>query len=142
MKKQPQKRYTFACYTQGYMAEESIDDLINLLQELRVQESAVIARIQRATQLSERSGRQPISQEGHQAHEDTANDQPEQRFNIGARVRIINKVKKPATAGRDWTEERERLATVIRVRGEQVHIVTSNGTKTWRAPNNLRIVDE
>jgi hypothetical protein len=61
----------------------------------------------------------------------------------GDRIRITNRVKKPAT----WTgasvsdEERERVATVTRVRPKQVHFVTDNGTRTWRAPNNVRRIE-
>ena len=61
-------------------------------------------------------------------------------FKRGDRVRITNKVRKPATAGANWSENRERLATVTRVIPDQVHILTDNGTRTWRAPNNLQIV--
>jgi hypothetical protein len=58
----------------------------------------------------------------------------------GDRVRITNKVRKPATAGPSWTEEKERLATVTNVTTTQVHVTTDNQTKTWRAPNNLRLL--
>jgi hypothetical protein len=60
-------------------------------------------------------------------------------FRKGDRVRITNRVRRPATAGVSWTEERERLATVTRIIPDQVHIRTDNGTKTWRAHNNLEI---
>ena len=56
------------------------------------------------------------------------------------RVRIINKVRKPVTAGSTWTEAHERLATITSVTEEQqVYVITDNGSKTWRAPNNLRL---
>ena len=35
-------------------------------------------------------------------------------------------------------EKKERQGTVTRVTAEQIHIVTDNGTRTWRAPQNLR----
>lgn len=56
------------------------------------------------------------------------------------RVRITNKVRKPANWLKVWnqtTVESERLATVTHQVRDQVWIVTDNGTKTWRAPNNL-----
>ena len=58
---------------------------------------------------------------------------------VGDQVRIRNRVRKPATWPRNttWSEERERTATVTRVTPEQVHFITDNGTRTWRAPNNL-----
>ena len=57
----------------------------------------------------------------------------------GDRVTIKNKIRKPATCSNEteWTKEKERIATVTRVTNEQIHFVTDNGTKTWRAPNNL-----
>ena len=57
----------------------------------------------------------------------------------GDRVRIRNRVYKPATwpADRHWDKEQAKLATVTRVTSEQIHFVTDNGIRTWRAPNNL-----
>ena len=58
----------------------------------------------------------------------------------GDRVRITNKVKQPATWLARWDSqdiENERRATVTHRVRDQVWIVTDNGTKTWRAPNNL-----
>ena len=51
-------------------------------------------------------------------------------FSRGNRVCIKNKVRKPATAGPAWSESRERLATVTKIRVDQVHIRTDNGTMT------------
>ena len=57
----------------------------------------------------------------------------------GDRIRITNRVKKPAT----WTgagvrdKEREKVATVTRVTHKQIHFVTDSDTRTWRAPNNV-----
>jgi hypothetical protein len=58
---------------------------------------------------------------------------------VGDRVRVKNKVIKPATwpIERQWIKEEARLATVTKVSREQIHFVTDNGTRTWRAPNNL-----
>jgi hypothetical protein len=61
---------------------------------------------------------------------------------VGDRVRVKNKVKKPATWISDtpWSANKERIATVTRVTPSQIHYVTDNGTRTWRAPNNLEKV--
>ena len=61
---------------------------------------------------------------------------------VGDRVKIKNKVIKPATwpIERQWIKEEARLATVTKVSREQIHFVTDNGTRTWRAPNNLERV--
>ena len=124
-----------------YMRDEddSIEDLLEDLRQLRIRETAIIARIQSA---AERRGRPTAF-----AAPNLSSEQERQpsvggvHFTIGTRVRIKNKVRKPATAGGDWTEERERLATVTETRVDQVHFVTDNGTRTWRAPNNLQRIN-
>ena len=57
----------------------------------------------------------------------------------GDRVRIKNRVIKPATwpSNRVWLKEEARLATMTKVTTQQAHFITDNGTRTWRAPNNL-----
>jgi hypothetical protein len=57
----------------------------------------------------------------------------------GDRVRIKNKVTKPATwpIEKPWHHEEARLATITRVTKEQMHFRTDDGVSTWRAPNNL-----
>ena len=54
-------------------------------------------------------------------------------------IQIKNKVKKPAawTSQVAWSAEKERTATVTRVTPSQIHFITDNGVKTWRAPNNV-----
>jgi hypothetical protein len=37
-----------------------------------------------------------------------------------------------------WEEDRERTATITRVTPNQIHFVTDNGTRTWRAHRNVR----
>ena len=59
-------------------------------------------------------------------------------INKGDRIRIRNKVKKPATGTRPWDKEKEKTATVTRVTATQVHYITDNGGETWRAPNNWK----
>ena len=58
----------------------------------------------------------------------------------GDRIRMPNRVKKSATwtGAFVWDKERERVSTVTQVTPKQVHIVTDNGTQTWRASNNVR----
>jgi hypothetical protein len=58
----------------------------------------------------------------------------------GNRIRITNRVRKLPnwTSAIVWEEEKERVATVTRVTPHQVHFVTGTGTRTWRAPKNVR----
>ena len=58
----------------------------------------------------------------------------------GDRIRITKRVRQPAKwrTGVVWDEVRERTATVTRVTRDKIHFVTDNGTRTWRAHNNVR----
>ena len=67
------------------------------------------------------------------------------------RVRIINRVVRPAQNEGDWNDtarDRERQATVTHVVAAkpktptQVWFLTDNGTTAWRAPNHLERVSE
>ena len=72
--------------------------------------------------------------------ENVATAPPNTLLTRGDQVRIINKVKRPANWLATWDERdilNERRATVTHTVRDQVWIVTDNGTKTWRAPNNL-----
>ena len=119
--------------------DDSIEDLLEDLRQLRIRETAIIARIQ---SVAERRGRPTVfaapNRSDEQEHPPSVANG---HFAIGSRVRIKNKIRKPATAGGDWTEDRERLATVTETRVDQVHFVTDNGTRTWRAPNNLQRIN-
>jgi hypothetical protein len=57
----------------------------------------------------------------------------------GDRVKINNKLKRPATWNVlvEWNQDQAQKATVTHLYKEQVHFVTDNGVKTWRAANNL-----
>jgi hypothetical protein len=118
------------------MERKSVKELIAELQQLRIRETIVIAEIREAVQ-----GADEIDRANGAARVDDVNLVAiEHGFTTGDRVRIKNKIRKPATAGPSWTENKERFATVTRVTVDQVHLTTDNGTKTWRAPNNLRFI--
>ena len=77
------------------------------------------------------------------AHEtvQTQNNRTAPPFEKGERVRIINAIKRPANWTKSWNEsviEKERHATVTHTTTKQVWLITDNGTKTWRAHNNVR----
>jgi hypothetical protein len=106
--------------------EESLEELVNELQQLSIRQVEVLNRIQRLNELHAVEGTTPgrIQVNG---------------FRVGDRVRITNKVKKPSAWPREriWSESDFRSATVTRVTRLQIHFVTDNGITTWRAPNNL-----
>ena len=59
-------------------------------------------------------------------------------FQVGDRVRITNKVKR--THGNRPINEGDKKATVydIDLHSGRIHILTDNGTKTWRLTKNLK----
>jgi hypothetical protein len=63
-------------------------------------------------------------------------------FKEGDRVRIKNKLKKPATWPKTkvWNQGLAQKATITHTYREQVHFRTDNGVKTWRAGNNLELI--
>jgi hypothetical protein len=106
------------------MQDRLIEELTLELKQLNLRQAAIVSTIQRLTQEQQ--------QEAAGARNDT--------FRRGDRVRVTNKVKKPATWSRErgiWREEEFRSAIVTRVTRDQIFILTDNGVSTWRAPNNL-----
>lgn len=121
------------------MQDKNIEQLIDELQTLRIQQAAIISEIKQAI-------REETEQNGHNERESKTRKTSEHRVRLGSQeateFALKNKVKKPATAGPAWSESRERLATVTKVvRADLIHIRTDNGTATWRAPNNLEVIN-
>lgn len=107
--------------------DRSIEILTNELRALKVRVSQVENQLREALQ-------------EQQVEEEATIAPPNTPFARGDRVRIINKIKRPANWLARWDErdiENEQRATVTHRVRDQVWIVTDNGTKTWRAPNNL-----
>ena len=106
------------------MGDRRLDELVQDLQALRIQ----VARLE-----DEVRRHQLAPPEEPQAGFDHG-------FQVGDRVRILNRVRRPATwnATRRWSEAQALTATVTVVRSDQVFFVTDNGVSTWRAPNNIR----
>jgi hypothetical protein len=106
--------------------EESLEELVNELQHLSIRQVEVLNRIQRLNELH--------AVEGTAVGRIQVNG-----FRAGDRVRITNKVKRPAAWPRErvWSESEFRSATVTKVTRLQIHFVTDNGITSWRAPNNL-----
>ena len=112
------------------MQDEQVEDLILELKSLNLHRNEIFAQLE-ATYTgyaSEETATRPIA--GSIAN----------GINKGDRIRIRNKVKKPAAWTRPWEKEKERTATVNRVTATQVHCITDNGVETWRAPNNVERV--
>lgn len=99
------------------MQRNDVSKLIDELRQLQIRSERIIAELESARQ-------------------------PGNSLKTGDRVYIINRVTKPATwitATRgEWDARKERHATVQRIVGSKVYIVTDNGTQTWRKNTNLR----
>lgn len=122
------------------MEDRNIEELIEELHELKIREAELTVRIERARLARTERATVGALESSDNSHSQLGGPFFTNGFRPGDRVRVTNKVRKPATAGSAWTEARERLATVTKVIPDQVHILTDNGTKTWRAPNNLKRV--
>jgi hypothetical protein len=121
------------------MSTERIEELTRELLSLKVRETAVIEQIRSENRsIQRRSGSRTKTNT-----KDTHNE-----FSVGSRVYIKNAIKKPANWNDDstWDASKERKATITKVtqvnrllRTEgKAHIITDNGTKTWRALKNIR----
>lgn len=112
--------------------DDEIDALIKELKDLRVQETNLLQRIEEAN-------RQRQDRSNTRDNEDTERD-TKRTYQVRDRVYITNQIRKPAFAPRSWTGYNERRATVTKVSGERVSVKTDNGTHTWRAAKNLRLL--
>lgn len=77
----------------------------------------------------------PIEQEDV---ESSAKRAAAQILQKGDRVYITNIVNKPQFWNGVWEQGKAQKATVTHFYKGQIHFVTDNGIRTWRAINNLR----
>lgn len=125
--------------------KKTIQELINALKVLSLQKADLTEQLEQA--IAENNCEQAtyeavaIASEEREVRRDTRRE-----FSRGDRIWIINKLHKPANwdNNREWTESEGKTATVteVLIKGpnKQVHFVTDNGVRTWRAPNNVRLL--
>jgi len=106
------------------MPRDSVDELIQQLETLRVEEQAILRRLVDAR-----------TRETRERNTDADNEA--RRFRIGDRVRITNQIRNPI--GRQ-ANERDRTATVTKLTEKRVFVRTDNGTNTNRSPENLQLL--
>jgi hypothetical protein len=114
------------------MSEDSVDSLIRQLERLRLQEALVLQNLIAARQ-RENSG--ASAQRVNSGGRATAPER--EAFRIGGRV-VINNPK--PRFGRVVNTNDSR-AVISKVTATRVYFKTLNGTTTWRARNNLTIVN-
>lgn len=101
------------------MQDKTIGDLINELKALRLREARVISLLEAAATQRD-------------------SDTEDHGFERGDRIKIKNKVKKPANWGDEpWDYQQAKLATVTRATLQRIYFVTDNGISSWRAPHNV-----
>ncbi len=108
-----------------------VEQLISELEALRIRVAQLEAA---ATERGDNKGAEVAATNNKGAEVAATNE-----FKEGDRVRIKNQLKKPATWPNKvaWNKEEAQRATVTHTYKEQIHFVTDNGVKTWRAVNNL-----
>lgn len=106
--------------------DDKIATLIKKLKDLRVRETNLLRQIEEAHRQRE------YGRNNNGTHDRT--------YRKSDRVYITSRVRKPASAPDTWTAYNERRATVTRVVDERVFIRTDNGTETWRADKNIRLL--
>ena len=113
------------------MKNHTVDDLIIQLQNIRIEEAAILEQL-KAARVQELQDRKPVyPRRTVGGTRSTVDLNP---FKSGDRVKITNKVRLPR--GRAITPK-DRLATVNNVEGDKVYFTTDNDTTTWRLHHNL-----
>jgi hypothetical protein len=105
------------------MTEIDVEDLIRELKELKLR----VARLESDSNANTKT-----------------TSAPDSTLSVGDRVRIKNKTKKPQhwPANKEWTDPKERTATVTKTTPTKIYFTTDNGTQTWRAPHNLQKIQQ
>ena len=110
------------------MSDDSIDALIQQLEGLRLAEQEILQRLVEARARETRGRAEPAAvPTGTVA------------FRVGDRVEITNQVRLPfgRTPGPG-----DRRGTVTKITAQRVSLVTANGSRTNRAPHNLRVIPD
>ena len=123
------------------LKKKTIQELTSAIESLKLQEADLTAQLEEALEEQEH---QRLTQEVPVA------TNPETRihgFAKGDRVWITNQIKKPSSWDNStvWQEIKRATVTEVLIKNNgrivQVHFETDNGVTTWRAPNNLRLLD-
>jgi hypothetical protein len=118
------------------MSNESVDELISQLEAIRIEETDILQRLVAARERETRVR----ARDARTAHQGTRTqpDRETESFIVGGRVQITNNVR--LTFGRTATINDKR-AVITKITPTRIYFRTVNGTNTWRARTNLRIVD-
>lgn len=112
------------------MSKEDIAKIITELRELKLREVQLLNALESAVQ----NQTEPTPTNAPTATSPGATARSP-IFQLGDQVVITNNILSPI--GR-YANKGDRTAVVLKVTPSRVDIRTDNGTKTWRAPHNLR----
>ena len=114
------------------MSEDSVDDLIDQLNNLELSQREIDRKREN---LTSRLVRARAQERGAAARESASERTGVERFCVGDRVRITNEIRSSFLGRRPTAADRR--ATVLRITEKRVHFRTDSGVTTSRAPNNL-----
>lgn len=89
------------------MLTETVDDIIQKIQQLRLKETQLFSQLKAARQ--------------------TEVDISISELNVGDRIRITNRNHSPSV----------RTGTVTRITPDRIYLTTDNGVNTWRLAKNV-----
>ena len=131
--------------------KKTVQELIDALKTLQLQEATLTEQLEEAIENETRRGDQ--RHESAAPIRETIRQAVSQRnflngdYLRGDRIWIKNKIQKPANWDNRiaWFERDAKAATVTKVvrKGsfKQIHFITDNGIRTWRAPNNVCLLE-
>ena len=127
--------------------KKTVQELITALKTLRLQEADLTAQLEEAIENREEQPGVTNEKAGGKEERNSSIQGPH-GFSRCDRIWIKNKLHKPASWNNEfeWIEKKGKTATVtdVLIKGPvtQIHFITDNGVKTWRAPNNLCLLAE
>jgi hypothetical protein len=128
------------------MSQDRIDELIHELKALHVREQHILTELEEAHRTQTRDiTAEPAQNNRSPTHKLTVSEiiaaagasDTVPIFQVGDDVVIVNKVRR---SGIKQIDNGDRTGVVIKVSQNRVDIRTTNGTFTWRAPKNLRLL--
>lgn len=123
------------------MVRDEISDIIQELKALKLREAQLLEDLESAHLRALSRSSSPVDAPNRRTRDFSPNPgrtatpaARTARFNEGDHIVIINKVIRPLNRP---TNRGDRTAVVTKVTKDRVYLRTSNGTNTWRAPNNV-----
>jgi hypothetical protein len=118
------------------MPNDEIEILIEELKELHLQERRILASIEQAYRLSSTTTSTNLPSNST-PQTTTKQSNTASAFKKGDHIIIVNKVRLPNNRP---VQTGDRTSVVTGQSRDRIDFVTTNGTVTWRAPKNIRLL--